>query len=68
MIDNWKWYFRELRSTKCQCGNAKGRGKSFCLVCFKSLPTRMQTALYKRLHNGYEEAYDDALSYLNKCR
>jgi hypothetical protein len=56
---------RELRGALCHCGRPKTPGHSFCAECYKSLPREMQTALYKRVGTGYEEAYDAATRVLN---
>lgn len=51
---------RELRSDTCRCLRPKGAGKTFCYTCYKLLPPEQQKALYKRIGQGYEEAYTDA--------
>lgn len=55
---------RELVAGVCRCGNRKRPGHTFCKSCFFSLPKRMQTALYKRMGEGYEEAYAAAAAWL----
>lgn len=55
---------RELCGTKCQCGSNKRSGELFCRSCYHSLPYDMKRALYRRLGNGYEEAYDAAVRTL----
>lgn len=55
----------ELGGTKCQCGRSKKRANTFCSKCFYSLPKDQQRALYKRLGDGYEEAYATAMESLN---
>jgi hypothetical protein len=59
-----KFYLREFISEECQCGKYKKSQMSFCYPCYKSLPRDLQRNLYNRLGNGYEEAYDEALTYL----
>lgn len=56
---------RELRGALCHCGKPKTPGHSFCLRCYKSLPRKTQTDLYKRVGEGYEEAYDAAARVLD---
>ena len=60
------WYFSELMSNQCACGKTKKPRKSFCYGCFKSLPIDMQNRLYRRLGEGYEAAYDEAVKYLEE--
>lgn len=59
-----KWYLKELRSNECLCGYYKKPGKSFCYRCYSRLPQDMQRSLYQRIGNGYEEALDEAVKYL----
>lgn len=54
----------DLRSDTCRCGHPKGRGKSFCLSCFRRLGIAKQHALYKKIGNGYEKAYEAAVKVL----
>jgi hypothetical protein len=48
------------------CGRAKQPGKSFCYGCYKKLPPEKQKALYRKIGSGYEQAYDDAHTYLTR--
>lgn len=59
-----QFYLKELQSEECACGETKKRGKSFCIKCFKSLPREMQQALYQSIYEGYGEAYDKAVVWL----
>lgn len=60
-----KFYIRELRSDEClPCDGSKKPGHSFCFKCYRSLPSHMQKALYQRMGDGYEEAYDEAVRWL----
>lgn len=52
--------------TICRCDRRKKKGMSFCPPCYRRLPLEMRNALYRRLGKGYEEAYDDAVKYLEK--
>lgn len=56
----------ELGGTECQCGRTKKRSTTFCSKCFYSLPKDQQRALYRRLGDGYEEAYAVALATLTQ--
>jgi len=60
-----KFYISELRSDECQCGGFKMPGRSFCYKCYTSLPRDMRRDLYQKMWDGYEEAYDAAVHYLN---
>jgi len=56
---------RELFGVICPCcGRAKNPGHSFCGACYRILPQEMQRALYRKVGNGYEEAYAAAVRYL----
>lgn len=50
--------------TLCHCGRRKEKRMSFCQPCYRRLPLEMRGALYKRAGQGYEEAYDAAVKYL----
>ena len=63
---DWKFYFEELMSDECACGRPKKPKFSFCYTCYRKLPHDMKRALYRRLHEGYEAAYDAAYAYLNE--
>jgi hypothetical protein len=52
--------------TICHCGRRKNKRMSFCPVCYRRLPREMKGALYRRAGQGYEEAYDAAVEYLEK--
>jgi len=60
-----KFYIEQLKGDECQCGRAKKNYMSFCYYCWKKLPFNMQRELYKKIRSGYEEAYDEAVEYLN---
>lgn len=55
---------RELLGTLCACGSPKTSKRTFCLTCYRALPHGEQVALYKRVGNGYEEAYEAAVKTL----
>jgi len=61
---DWKFYVEELQSDECACGRAKKPGFSFCYTCYRTLPFDLQRALYKRVREGYEAAYDAAYGRL----
>lgn len=52
---------KELGGVTCRCGREKRRGQTFCHWCYYRLPTHIRKALYRRIGEGYEEAYRDAL-------
>jgi hypothetical protein len=55
---------RELRGEVCQCGKKKRAGRTFCYFHYSVLPRSLQLALYKRLGEGYEAAYREALAFI----
>lgn len=59
-----RFYLEELKSNECRCGAWKQQRKTFCYVCFKSLPDDIQKALYRRIGDGYEEAREEAEKFL----
>lgn len=62
---NLQFYLSEFRSNECQCGRYKKEKTAFCYPCYSSLPVAKQKALYQTFRQGYEQAYDDALIWLN---
>lgn len=55
----------ELKGVVCfACDGAKASMRTFCGACYRSLPPRMRTALYRRLGEGYESAYEEARAFL----
>jgi hypothetical protein len=61
-----KFYLQELNSEECACGAWKKPKLSFCFACYHALPKDMQRDLYSRLGDGYENAYDEAISWLKE--
>lgn len=55
----------ELQGTTCRCGRDKKTKMTFCGRCYHQLPRRIQRSLYKRVGEGYEEAYSTAVEYLD---
>lgn len=55
---------RELHETRCACGAAKERGKSFCWGCYVPLRFDLKRGLTRSLNDGYAEAYDEAKDFL----
>lgn len=55
---------KELRGDTCQCNGSKISGHTFCRACFLKLPVSLRSRLYKRVGQGYEKAYADALAHL----
>lgn len=56
----------ELMGRTCRCGKLKRSKKTFCQECFYALPKAMQMALYRRIGEGYELAYERAVEWLTK--
>lgn len=65
---SWNSYFDALMSNGCVCGKKKQPKKSFCYSCFMLLPQDLKNDLYSRLGEGYEQAYDAAVMYLEDMR
>lgn len=61
---DWEWYFKELMGEECLCERSKKSGHAFCYRDFKELPGDLQKVLYRRIGNGYEEAFEDAVNFL----
>ena len=55
---------KNLRSEECICEKSKRKGFSFCYHCYQSLPNDMKKALYRKVNEGYIEAYEEAVKYL----
>ena len=60
------WYRRELQSNECLCGREKRPNHSFCYPCYTALPGDMREALYHRIGGGYEEAFEEAHTWLEE--
>jgi hypothetical protein len=58
----------QLASTTCQCGKKKQRRMSHCSKCYFRLPPPMRQSLYRRVGDGYAEAYAASIEYLNDSR
>ncbi|MDY7035541.1 MAG: hypothetical protein SV375_05180 [Thermodesulfobacteriota bacterium] len=65
-MNEWKWYVDELMSEQCLCERPKKRHHSFCYRCYRSLPGDLQRALYNRIGDGYEEAFEEAVKWLEE--
>lgn len=56
---------RELSATACgHCGQAKMKGRSFCLRCYRALPQQMQWNLWVSMSMGYASKHDEARDWL----
>lgn len=55
---------KELQSNYCYCGRAKDSMQTFCKRDYYALPKSKRHALYNRIDEGYEEAYQDARKFL----
>lgn len=53
-----------LVSKQCHCGNPKDSGRSHCRTCYFHLPPQLRKSLYRRVGEGYEEAYTESLEVL----
>lgn len=61
-----RFYARELRSEECQCLRRKKAGHSLCWKCYGRLPEELRKRLYRRIGDGYEEAYVEAVTWLSR--
>ena len=59
-------YARALASNECACGNDKKPRYVFCLRCYKSLPSEIRRELWRRLNIGFDNAYEEAVKYLEE--
>jgi len=64
-MNDTKFYIKELKRDECQCGRPKKPGFSLCYKCYSALPKDMQRDLYLSIWDGYGEALDAAIHYLN---
>uniref|UniRef100_A0A6M3ITE3 Uncharacterized protein n=1 Tax=viral metagenome TaxID=1070528 RepID=A0A6M3ITE3_9ZZZZ len=60
------WFLEQLKSEQCLCERSKKPMFSFCYRCYKALPADMQKGLYLQIGDGYEEAYEEAVKYLEE--
>lgn len=62
-----KKYLDVLKSTGCWCGGPKKKGHAFCKEnCFRRLPLHLQKPLYRKFGDGFEQAYERALQFLQR--
>jgi hypothetical protein len=55
----------EFTDTKCHvCGGRKANNMAFCRSCYHALPKTMQSALWRRFFDGFEDAYATAKRWL----
>lgn len=57
---------KALMGDKCVCGAAKQPKMSHCRGCYYALPPPMRKALYNRVGEGYEEAFDASVEKLKE--
>jgi len=56
---------KSLRSTKCpSCSSRKKPHQTLCGGCYRLIPRAAQQALYNRVGEGYEEAFEAAMTHL----
>ena len=60
--------FKELIGGSCRCGKSKRPHETFCRSCYWSLGNLQRKDLYKRMGEGYEEAYAAAAAFLDLLR
>ena len=62
MTTSAKQLIDSLNSFVCPgCGGGKLQRKSFCITCYNQLTPAEQNALYRRIGDGYEQAFAAAL-------
>ncbi len=59
------FYIQALKSGQCRCERPKQRGRAFCYKCWLRLPLDLRMPLYRKIGDGFEQAYDNATKYLN---
>lgn len=67
-MNDIRFYIAVLKSEECQCGKPKKSRMALCYDCYSSLPKDTQKTLWKKIRNGFEEAYDNALRWLNEYK
>ena len=66
MPNDKRFYLNELKGEQCWCEKPKKKWYSFCYSCFKKLPRDLQQKLYRKIGDGYEKAYDQAVQFLSE--
>jgi hypothetical protein len=62
-----QFYLDVLKSNECACGREKPPRYAFCGRCYHSLPGDMMLAIsFLKLGQGFENAYEDAVKYLEE--
>ena len=63
-VKSKNFYYEQLMSNECFCGESKQKRNSFCVGCYHKLPDEMKADLWKWIGKGYEEAYEAAVKFL----
>jgi hypothetical protein len=59
------YYLKILAGNECPyCDGPKQRGYAFCYDCYFSLPKDLKNGLYRKIGQGFEEAVDEALGWM----
>jgi len=67
MPNDKSFYVDLLQSEECQCEQSKRSGMAFCYDCYNELTVALRIGLlHNRVGDGFEEAYDDCVRYLNE--
>lgn len=64
-VKDYMFYIDVLKSEECQCDREKRKKFALCFKCYQKLPSYKQSGLWRKIGNGFEEAYDSAVEYLN---
>lgn len=59
------FYYEQLMSNECFCGEYKQKRYSFCFICYHELPEEIREELSRhKIGQGYEAAYEAAVKSL----
>jgi hypothetical protein len=64
--EDLQFYIDALKSDACQCERTKKEGFALCYSCYKKLGKHLQNGLWMPINKGFEQAYDEAVRFLNE--
>lgn len=62
-VKSQNWYYQELMSNECYCGESKAPRCAFCLGCYDRLPADIQSDLWQ-IGQTYRDAYEAGVKHL----
>lgn len=65
-IESAEFYLNVLKSEECQCERPKKKKMALCYNCYSSLPKHLQRELWRKINMGFQEAYEEAVKYLQE--